>query len=200
MSRTESQARTRALLIETAKRLFLHDGYQSTSLEKVADAAGFSKGAVYSNFRNKDELGMAVLDEIRTERAMEIVALIQSEGTVEDRLERFEKWAETVIGDRAWTSLELEFGIQTRGNAELTSALGSRFEFLAKLVESGLSAVVAEEGIHVAMPPREVAIALLCLGVGLGLFRAMDPSVPVSALTNTVRLMAGLPIAEDRAT
>lgn len=198
MSRTESQARTRALLIETAKNLFLHDGYQSTSLEKVAESAGFSKGAVYSNFRNKDELGMAVLDEIRTERAMEIVTLIQSEGTVEDRLARFEKWAETVIGDRAWTSLELEFGIQTRGNAELTSALGSRFEFLSKLVESGLSAVVAEEGIEIRMPPREVAIALLCLGVGLGLFRAMDPSVPVSALTNTVRLMAGLPIGAER--
>jgi AcrR family transcriptional regulator len=40
--------------------LFLRDGYAATSLEKVADEAGYSKGAVYSNFWNKDELCLAV--------------------------------------------------------------------------------------------------------------------------------------------
>lgn len=68
LTRAESQARTREQLIETAKQLFLRDGYSVTSLERVADEAGYSKGAVYSNFRNKDELCLAVLDRIHDEQ------------------------------------------------------------------------------------------------------------------------------------
>src|SRR5213083_506367 len=43
LSRAESQARTRRLLVETARAMFLRDGYAATSLERVADEAGFSK-------------------------------------------------------------------------------------------------------------------------------------------------------------
>ncbi len=57
--------------------MFFTDGYHPTSLEKVADAAGYSKGAVYSNFRNKDELCVAVLDEIRAERFAEVLDAVR---------------------------------------------------------------------------------------------------------------------------
>src|SRR5258707_10805261 len=75
-TRVETQAETRAQLVKTARQLFFDDGYRPTSLEKVADAAGYSKGAVYSNFPNKDELCTAVLDEVRAERFGEVVAIL----------------------------------------------------------------------------------------------------------------------------
>jgi AcrR family transcriptional regulator len=196
LSRTESQARTRSQLVATAKELFLRDGYLATSLEKVAETAGFSKGAVYSNFRNKDELCVAVLDEIRAERAAEILALAQDGGTIEERLARFEAWAEQVIGDPAWTSLELEFGVQVRGNGSMGRMHGARFQAMAQLVEQGLGLVADSEGIEPPMPTYEVAVALLCMGVGLGLFRSLDRSIPVSALTNTLRVLAGLDVPQ----
>lgn len=62
LSRAESQAQTRELLIETARRLFVSDGFLGTSLEKVAATAGYSKGAVYSNFDGKAALFLAVMD------------------------------------------------------------------------------------------------------------------------------------------
>jgi hypothetical protein len=43
------------------------------------------------------------------------------------------------------------------------------------------------------MPAQELGTALLCLGVGLGLFRMIDPEIPVSALVNTLRALGGLP-------
>ena len=64
MTRKESHALTRERLVETAKRLFMADGYNVTPLEKVATEAGFSKGAVYSNFATKHELGLAVIDVV----------------------------------------------------------------------------------------------------------------------------------------
>src|SRR4051812_14117980 len=109
LSRAESQARTRHKLLATAKTCFLRDGYAATSLEGIAEAAGYSKGAVYSNFESKDELCLAVLDAVRSERAMALTEAVAGRETLEDRIEALESWADRNIGDRAWTSLEVEF-------------------------------------------------------------------------------------------
>jgi AcrR family transcriptional regulator len=54
--------RTRAALIEAAARLIGTQGYHGTSLEDVAKAAGMSRGAIYGNFKDRDELFLAVLE------------------------------------------------------------------------------------------------------------------------------------------
>jgi len=110
MTRAESQAQTRSQLVATAKQMFFTDGYHPTSLEKVADAAGYSKGAVYSNFRNKDELCVAVLDEMRADRFTEVLDVVAKP----DRFEALHDWAESVIGDPGWTPLEAEFAVHAR--------------------------------------------------------------------------------------
>jgi AcrR family transcriptional regulator len=197
LTRAESQARTRTQLLRTARDLFLRDGYLATSLDKVADAAGFSKGAVYSNFRNKDELCLAVLDEIRAERAGEVTGLLQAP-TTEERLRRFEEWAERVIGDPQWTTLEFEFAVHARRDPHLRQEMADRITAVGHVVESavtGLTNARAENGGTTPMAAGEAAVALLCLGVGMGLFRSIDPGMPVSALVNTVRVLAGLPPA-----
>lgn len=248
LTRAETQARTRTQLLATARELFLRDGYLATSLDKVADAAGFSKGAVYSNFRNKDELCLAVLDELRSERAAEIAGLLQAPST-EERLHRFEAWAERVIGDPQWTTLEFEFAVQARRDPELRQAMADRLAAVSQVVESAVvtltdtpaatndnrgssrdgddrGAGTREHGridageddsgrgdnarsdnarsdrggddgrgerVTPPMASDQAAVALLCLGVGLGLFRSIDPAMPVSTLVDTVRVLAGLP-------
>jgi AcrR family transcriptional regulator len=191
LTRAESQAQTRARLLRTARELFLRDGYLATSLDKVAEAAGFSKGAVYSNFRNKDELCLAVLDEIRAERAGEITELLRA-ATAKERLRRFEGWAERVIGDPQWTTLEFEFAVQARRDPALRRELAERLTAVQQVVESAVANVAGGTG-SPPMTTSEAAVALLCLGVGLGLFRSIDPGMPVGALVNTVRVLAGLP-------
>ncbi len=54
---------TRRGLLRAASRLFLRDGYVATSLANIADEAGVTKGAVYSNFASKEELFLALLQE-----------------------------------------------------------------------------------------------------------------------------------------
>ena len=78
ITRKESHAQTRERLVETAHRLFLADGYNATSLDKVAAEAGYSKGAVYSNFATKHELGLAVLDVLHLERALSLAAAVMA--------------------------------------------------------------------------------------------------------------------------
>jgi AcrR family transcriptional regulator len=61
-SRAERQRRTRTALIHAAREVFSRDGYHGASLETIANEAGFSKGAVYSNFESKAALFLAVMD------------------------------------------------------------------------------------------------------------------------------------------
>jgi len=185
LTRAESQAQTRAQLVTTAKRMFFESGYHPTTLEKVADAAGFSKGAVYSNFRNKDELCVAVLEQQREERLAEILAVL-AEPVAEQRLQRLQDWAEQVIGDPGWTSLEVEFAMHARRDEQLRADLGARLDSLLGVLASAADGVV---GVQAKLPSRELATVILALGAGLGLFRSFSPSIPVDGLVDTLRIL-----------
>jgi AcrR family transcriptional regulator len=187
MTRAESQAQTRSQLLATARQMFFTDGYHPTSLEKVADAAGYSKGAVYSNFRNKDELCVAVLDEIRTERLTEVIGLVGQP----DRFDATREWAQRVIGDPGWTSLEAEFALHARSNEQLRTELAGRLDGILHMLANGIESA---DDLDVRMPSREAATVMLALGVGLGLMRSIDPSIPVTGLIDALRLVAGQPI------
>ena len=78
-----------ALILNTARQLFLERGYDATSLDDVAAASGVSKTTVYNNFRDKTDLFSAVVLSV-TERAEQIVAelgaTLDDDGPVEARL------------------------------------------------------------------------------------------------------------------
>lgn len=61
-SRSERQERTRDALVVAAQRAFARDGFHGANLTAIAAEAGFTKGAIYSNFESKAELFLAVLD------------------------------------------------------------------------------------------------------------------------------------------
>jgi AcrR family transcriptional regulator len=193
LTRAESQARTRDRLIATAKQLFLRDGYASTSLEKVADEAGYSKGAVYSNFRNKDQLCLAVLDTIHAEHTASIAELLEATDSLEERLAAFQSWAERRIGDQEWTALEVEFAVSTRRDPAMQRELATRDQVIRGLIAQLITAGAEEYDITLPMSADDAATALLSLGIGLGVQRAIDPTIGVGVLTDVIRLLADRP-------
>ena len=62
-----------ALILDTARQMFLERGYDATSLDDVAAASGVSKTTVYNNFRDKEGLFSAVVLTV-TERAEQIIS------------------------------------------------------------------------------------------------------------------------------
>src|SRR3954453_17737630 len=71
-TRAEKQARTRTELIATAATVFAQSGYEGASVEEIAERAGYSHGAVYSNFAGKSDLFLAVFEEYMAARAREL--------------------------------------------------------------------------------------------------------------------------------
>jgi len=74
MRQEERRARTRAALVEAASAYLARLGYESTSLDELASAAGFSKGAVYAHFPTKLDLFLAVVDETLVDADAGVVA------------------------------------------------------------------------------------------------------------------------------
>src|SRR5215470_8398935 len=56
----DKRERTRAALLEAARALVRERGYERTTLERVAKRAGMTTGAIYGNFKNRDELFIAL--------------------------------------------------------------------------------------------------------------------------------------------
>ena len=84
-TREEKKARTRAQLIDAAATVFARRGYMAASLDEVAEEAGLTKGAVYSNFDSKEDLFEAVIDDRLTEPMRHRAEDIDStSGTTED--------------------------------------------------------------------------------------------------------------------
>ncbi|MGW4529317.1 TetR/AcrR family transcriptional regulator [Nocardia sp. NPDC004340] len=189
LTRTESQARTRADLLATARDMFLTDGYAKTSLERVAEEAGYSKGAVYSNFRTKSALCLEVLALIHETKFSEVSELLAGEEALETRLDRFQDWAERTLGDVGWTMLEFEFAIVARDDPALQAALVSNLSLVRGTVAAQLQALADSTGLALPMSPEDAATAVLSLGLGLGIQRAIDPSLPARLITDAVRAM-----------
>ncbi|GHF20883.1 TetR family transcriptional regulator [Amycolatopsis deserti] len=190
LTRAESQAHTRRRLLATATELFLRDGYTATSLERVAEEAGFSKGAVYSNFRNKDELCLAVLDGVRAEKAASVDATLSRTDSLEELLAAFAVWAAGTGGDQAWIRLEAEYLLNCRRDPELLARLAKSNAEIADLVTELLNANARRLGVRLPMDARQAAYALFSITLGLGLLRSVDPAIGVESFTSVVRLLA----------
>src|SRR5437660_12179265 len=63
LTREQSRQRTRAALIVAAMGVFARDGYAGASVDAIAEQAGYTVGALYSNFATKQELFLAVFEQ-----------------------------------------------------------------------------------------------------------------------------------------
>lgn len=198
LTRAETQARTRAKLLATATTCFLRDGYADTSLEGVAAAAGFTKGAVYSNFSSKVQLCQAVLDAIRAERIAALGRAVTGAATVDALAAALERWADQHIGDPAWTRLEVEFGVHASRVPALARQVAKRHQEVRRQVGALIASYAAAHGLTLPLPADELGVAMLSLGVGLGVQRAIDPTLPVRSLASSLRLLAAPPPATAR--
>jgi len=80
LSREESQARTRNLLIEAAREVIVKKGFALASVRDIADAAGFSLGAFYSNFPEKEAILLELVQRHQSEERAKIEAALGSPG------------------------------------------------------------------------------------------------------------------------
>jgi AcrR family transcriptional regulator len=108
LTRAQSQAQTSARLIEAAGRAVAERGFGAVSVDEIADRAGYSRGAFYANFENKEALLLGVLRAHMESEIAELQALFEETSRTPALLERLEAWMRETHADADWALLSAE--------------------------------------------------------------------------------------------
>jgi AcrR family transcriptional regulator len=192
LTRAERRARTRASLLEAARRVFARYGFHGATLDRIADEAGFTKGAVYSNFTSKEELFLALLDAQVVGEAGDVGASPTADepGTVSAG---FPDAALPSDPDAVqWGLLTLEFFLYAVRDPQLRADLAARYERLRGQIAAVPPGSWGAVGAGQAFAPREIATVVLALSTGLGVQAALDrDAIPRDLLARVIARLVG---------
>ncbi|OGT58776.1 MAG: hypothetical protein A3E01_03790 [Gammaproteobacteria bacterium RIFCSPHIGHO2_12_FULL_63_22] len=117
LTREQSRAVTRAKLMESAREVVAREGYESASVDRIAEEAGFSKGAFYSNFNSKEEIILELLEAHSLQDVTEIAELLGEVTDPQAMIEIISDWALNRSTDPSWGLLALELFRRARRDA-----------------------------------------------------------------------------------
>jgi AcrR family transcriptional regulator len=172
------RAMTREHLLEAAAVVFARDGFHGASLDDVAARAGFTKGAVYSNFKNKEDLFLALIDH-RMETAATVVTR-ELEATAEvgagDQLTRIRDLIQGSF-DEQESALNFEFLAYAARHPGVRAKLAARGEKQHAVVMQITEHEWKRRGAKPEYPVDVLATIMLALFDGLGTSRFINPNL-----------------------
>jgi AcrR family transcriptional regulator len=183
------RAMTRQHLLDAAAIVFTRNGFHGATLDEVAATAGFTKGAVYSNFKSKDDLFLALLDD-RVERQFEVATEVLASGPrdSENQLPRVRDLLRegAFFWDESWDTLYLEFVLYARRNPEAASKLAASARRERAWEQEMIAGEYAAGPGEPRYPPAHLAAITLAIFSGLAIARLVDSESVTDEVLDTV--------------
>ena len=178
MNRKAKQARTRAKLMHSAAGLFCRSGLEQASVEEIATDAGYTKGAFYSNFKSKEELFLAMLDEKFGEHLERIEAALRTDETPDEAARHAgEEFLRFVHSDPEWERLYLEFIAYSARNDEFRQEVLTRCRAMDEGLERVYGRWADEIGITTPIPIADITRMTSIMADGFLLRQQLDPEL-----------------------
>jgi AcrR family transcriptional regulator len=194
-TRKQRQERTRVELIDAAGRVFARRGFHGAGVEEIAAEAGYTTGAVYSNFDGKEALFLA-LNEHELEKRLDdyraVVGGLDSPQGVEDAAGG--RFGDFIRDDPDWPLLFFEFWAYGARNRKLRAEFVRQRTAEVKIIAQAVERQTAAAGVELPLPAEQVAVGIGALINGLAFERVLDPdSVPDELFGLIIsRLVVGL--------
>jgi AcrR family transcriptional regulator len=175
LTRKEKQAHTRACLMDSAAKVFARRGLQQASIDEVTEDAGYTKGAFYANFKNKEELFLAMLDERFTKRIEDIERVIAGEGSTAQKARRAgDNFVQMLSADPEWERLFFEFSAYAARDEDFRQELVTRYRAMRDRIAAALKAHKDELGEEPAVPFDQVALMVSVMANGFALEKLLE--------------------------
>lgn len=163
-------------LFEAAARVFEEQGIGGASIEAIAAAAGFSRGAFYSNFKSKDELIIAMLEDHVAQsirRSLDLLSKHKSLADFIDALKTMDRSQQDPLGRSPLLHMEMILFVARaeKRRPDLAKRLRARRKLVADIVETTLKS----NGKNGFINPAWTGAILLALEDGFRLHRLIDP-------------------------
>jgi AcrR family transcriptional regulator len=168
LTRAERSAQTRVELLDAAQRRFFQAGYHATTIDDIADDAGYTKGAVYSTFGSKAGLFLALFDDIVDRRLAATRAIIDTGEAGTDASLRALADQPAEERNARFLLLSIEFWVHAAREPALLAAFSERYRRL----RASLAELAPADS---PMEPARWALVTLALSNGFALERLIDP-------------------------
>jgi AcrR family transcriptional regulator len=167
---------TRDKLFEAAARVFEDQGIGGASIEAIALAAGFSRGAFYSNFASKDELIIAMLEahvEQSIQRCLDLLAKHKKPEDFIDAFRNLDRSRQDPLGRSPLLHMEMILFVARaeKRRPELAKRLRAGRKLIADIIET----TSRNSGKDPGLAPAWWGSIVLAMEDGFRLHRLIDP-------------------------
>jgi len=205
-SQAERTAETRALLIQAAEKIFARDGFQAAKLDDIAAEAGYTRGAFYANFQDKEELFIALMAheaERRLARGREFAATLNSHGlSKKDRYRALKAGYLKFMLNPTWNILAVEFKLFVLRHPELKPKVREMQSKAFEAISVSFEQMFARVGSKPSVSPLAAGMALnsltAILGIDLIISEALKEQDVNDVISRFLDALTGLPFVEPK--
>jgi AcrR family transcriptional regulator len=191
MTREQSKANTRERLLGAARSVFASSGFHGASVEEIASRAGFSTGALYSNFDGKEDLFLVLMEREINEHAREISEAVRQRASVAERATGgARQWMTMIEREPEVLLLFMEFWAYGVRDARVRPKVAARFAQVRELLTRLIVDAVREFDLELDIPAEQLAIAIDALADGIARQKLADPeAVPDDLMGRVLSLL-----------
>lgn len=162
---------TRARLVQAAEKLFIRKGFDDTSVEEISEAAGYSRGAFYSNFEGKDQVFLALIHRRRMDALEVLDAAFPQTSECASRTVR--EWFSNQWRRKDMIALQMEFSRRAMKDRSVRKHLNDLCHHEVDILAAAVCRHVGVTGALSPDRPEIVALVLMAVSQGLGIL-ALD--------------------------
>jgi AcrR family transcriptional regulator len=199
LTRQESRLETRTRLLESAAQLFARGGYEGASVDLIAESAGYSKGAFYSNFGSKEAIFLDLLDAHKR-REIEALAQLLAQDIPASELMSLIRNSETGRGsDFDFGLLSAEFQLQACRDKTFAKTYAKLHRTHRDTMAGLVTRLFTKLGRTPPSAPKDLADIIMALTTGLSLQgTSMQGPLRKGFVTESILLVLGLDPIERR--
>jgi AcrR family transcriptional regulator len=167
---------TRDLLLDAAEQVFAERGFQGASLDEIADTAGYTRGAIYKHFGDKEELFLAVNERFNA-RFLEAFAHVADSGVAPADLDLAviaKQWHQMQSHDPRFYALGTEFNLYLLRNPDARERVAAQRRKIAEMIARFIDDQLARLGVGLKIPSLTLARIVLATSDGLELAGHLD--------------------------
>ncbi len=191
ITRAEQREVTRERLIQAAGRVFCRMGFEAAPIDVIAEDAGYSRGAFYSNFDSKDELFVELLGRHLDAEVDTLGRALDRIKTAKDLAPAIERRYQVLGEDSSWCLLATEFQLYSMRGGRMAGRFAEIYESYRRRIGELIAVHFERLGIESTLTPYEFGVAQIALSHGLALQRAantaLKSTLPARALATFVR-------------
>lgn len=193
LTRQESRLETRTKLLDSAAQLFARGGYEGASVDLIAESAGYSKGAFYSNFESKEAIFLELLDAHKRREIDALAQLLAQDVPASELVSLIRNSESSRVSDFDFGLLSAEFQLQACRDKTFAKTYAKLHRTHVDTMAGLITKVFAKLGRTPPSTPKDLADIIMALTTGLSLQKtSVQGPLRKGFLTAAILLVLGL--------